>query len=127
MRVWRAAILQRQCFGHALDHLGRGHQAMGGLRGPREEFGRRVNTDDLTHGLGVERKVQARADPDLQHTSMQPGGGAAPVGKKLILAHRQMRQPREDMFLVQSHLFTRSAQGQGVNGGAKPGHWAAQK
>ena len=85
---------------------------MGGLRGPREEFGRRVNTDDLTHGLGVERKVQARADPDLQHTSMQPGGGAAPVGKKLILAHRQMRQPREDMFLVQSHLFTRSAQGQ---------------
>ena len=71
---------------------------MGGLRGPREEFGRRVNTDDLTHGLGVERKVQARADPDLQHTSMQPGDGAAPVGKKLILAHRQMRQPREDMF-----------------------------
>ena len=49
-----AAILQRQCFGHALDDLGRGHQAMGGLRGPREEFGRRIkdNGSGTDHGSG---------------------------------------------------------------------------
>ena len=70
---------------------------------PRQQPGRRIESEDFLGIPRIERKIEARPDPDVEHSAFGCARDALTIWTKSLVAHRQIDERRDNPFLIEAH------------------------
>src|ERR1051326_2870564 len=96
-----AAVVQRNEFRRSPYQLRRNAGMPASRHG--KELRMRLDAKDLCCTLCIERKIQARADADLQHATVSVRQYPLSIRIVVSVAHRKVDQMWQDAFLVETH------------------------
>lgn len=66
----------------------------------------RIESDQLSCAIGIERKIQRGADTDLQYSPASERQKPLSIRHELTVAHRKVYEMWQDAILVESHAFS---------------------
>jgi hypothetical protein len=69
----------------------------------RDQTWRRIKAEHMCDGIAVERKVQSRADADLQHLSARRADHSAAIFRQRLLLHDEIKDRWKNSLVVEAH------------------------
>src|SRR5207302_5871838 len=69
------------------------------------ELRRRLQRQQFRYLWPIEWQVPARTDPDLEHAAFGRADHPLAIRPKLLVAHREIAEPRQDEVTIKGHRF----------------------
>ena len=96
----QTAVRQRDTLGRAFDEVDWIVEVLSVSLSPRQQPGRRIESEDFLGIPRIERKIEARPDPDVEHSAFGCARDALTIWTKSLVAHRQIDERRDNPFLM---------------------------